>query len=252
MVIALLTDFGLKDGFVGSMKGVIYSINPGAQIVDISHEVEPFNILEGALILKAHYRYFPPGTVFVAVVDPGVGSERLPIAMRWGDYFFVGPHNGIFDLVIRDLKKPPSAVILENERYRLPRLNNTFHGRDIFAPAGAYISRGVPLEEFGRELSYSPVLDIPEPKVEGGKVEGRIIYFDRFGNGITNIPCGSYSHGEMRGERLEVLSHFREGEGKGLSLVCGSFGLMEVFVFMGSAKERFSLELGEEVTLWMS
>ena len=252
MVIALLTDFGLKDGFVGAMKGVIYSINPGVKVVDISHDIEPFNILGGALILKAHYRYFPAGTIFVAVVDPGVGSERLPIAMRCGDYFFVGPYNGIFDLVVRELKEPPKAVILENERYRLPRVNNTFHGRDIFAPAGAYISRGVPLEEFGGELDYSAVLDIPEPRVEGDRVEGQIIYFDRFGNGVTNIPCGSYSHGEMRGKRLEVLSHFREGEGKGLSLVCGSFGLMEVFVFMDSARERFSLEPGEGVTLWVS
>ncbi len=110
MVIALLTDFGTSDGFAGAMKGVILNINPGVQIVDISHDIEPFDILGGALLLKAHYSYFPKGTVFIAVVDPGVGSERKPLAIKCGDYFFVGPDNGIFDLVIKDLKRPPSAV----------------------------------------------------------------------------------------------------------------------------------------------
>ena len=250
MFVALLTDFGTSDGFVGAMKGVIQGINPDVTVIDISHEVEPFNILEGALILRAHYSYMPEGTVFVAVVDPGVGSERKPIAMRLGRYFFVGPYNGIFDLVIRDFKGPPSAVILENKRFQLPRLNNTFHGRDIFAPAAAYITRGVPLDEFGRSFTYRPILEFPQPQIGKRKVRGQIIYFDRFGNAVTNIPCGNYSHGEFRGERLEVVTHFLGGKEDRLSLVCGSFGFMEIFVFMGSAREKFNLSLGEEVVLW--
>ena len=252
MLVALLTDFGSRDGFVGAVKGVILSINPGVQIVDISHEVEPFNILEGALLLKAHYRYFPPGTVFLAVVDPGVGSERKPIAVRCGDYFFVGPDNGIFDLVIRDLEGPPSAVVLENKELQLPRVNNTFHGRDIFAPAAGYISRGVPLEFFGRSIEYTYRLNFPETQVEGRKVRGRIVYFDRFGNGVTNVPCGDYSHGEFRGERLKVVPFFQAGERGRLNLVCGSFGFMELFVPMGNAMEEFGLKRGEEVLLWRS
>jgi len=252
MAIALLTDFGTQDGFVGAMKGVILSINPGVQIVDISHEIQPFNILEGALLLKAHYRYFPKGTVFIAVVDPGVGSERKPIALRCGDYFFVGPDNGIFDLVVRKLGKPPSAVVLENRKLQLTSVNNTFHGRDIFAPAAAYISRGVPLEELGPKVECVHRLDFPEAVRKGRRIIGRLLYFDRFGNGITNIPCGSYSYGEIRGERIKVVPFFQAGEKGKLNLVCGSFGFMEVFVPMGNAREEFGLEVGEEVMLWVS
>ncbi len=249
---ALLTDFGTKDGFVGAMKGVILSLNPDVRIVDISHEVQPFNILEGALLLKAHYRYFPAGTVFVAVVDPGVGSERRPIAVRCEGYFFVGPDNGIFDLVLKDLEGPPSAVVLENRDLQLPRVNNTFHGRDIFAPAAGYISRGVPIELFGRSVEYTYRLNFPGASVEGDRVRGEIVYFDRFGNGVTNVPCGDYSYGEFRGERLRVVPFFQAGERGRLNFVCGSFGLMELFVPMGNAREEFDLRLGEEVLLWRS
>ena len=248
MVIALLTDFGTKDGFVGSMKGVILSINPGVQIVDISHEVEPFNILEGALLLKAHHRFFPKGTVFVCVVDPGVGSERRPLALSCGGYFFVGPDNGIFDLALKDLGSDPQAVVIE--KFTLPEVSSTFHGRDVFAPVAAHITRGVPLEEFGRSVDYVPKLRLPEAVREGNAVRGEIIHFDRFGNGITNVPCGSYSHGEIRGKRVKVVPFFQAGERGKLNLICGSFGFMEVFTPMGSAKDEFGLKLGEEVLLW--
>lgn len=251
MTIALLTDFGTKDGFVGAMKGVILSINPGALVVDISHEVEPFNVLEGALLLKAHYRYFPRGTIFVGVVDPGVGSERRPVALRCGDYFFVGPDNGLFDLVIRELSRTPVAVVLENRRLQLPRVGNTFHGRDIFAPAAAHLSRGVPLEEFGRRVELIERLRLPEPKREEGRLKGQIVYFDRFGNGITNVPCGDYAYGVLRGKRLKVVPFFLAGEKGRLNLTCGSFGFMELFLPMGSARKEFGLSLGEEVTIFL-
>ncbi|NPA41477.1 MAG: SAM-dependent chlorinase/fluorinase [Aquificae bacterium] len=247
MTIALLTDFGTQDGFVGAMKGVIQSINPGVPVIDLSHEVQPFNVPEGALLLKAHYRYFPPGTVFVAVVDPGVGSERKPIAMRLGEYFFVGPDNGIFDLVVREFEGPPSVVILENKKLQLPKPNNTFHGRDIFAPAGAYISRGVPLEEFGRSIEYKCRLNFPEVRREKECLIGQIIHFDRFGNAITNIPCGEYSHAEFRGEKLKIAPYFQAGDKEKLNAVCGSFGFMELFVPTESAREKFKLKEGEEV-----
>jgi len=155
MVVAILTDFGTADGFVSAMKGVILSINPGVTLVDISHEVQPFNILEGALILKAHYRYFPKGTIFIAVVDPGVGSERKPLALRCGDYLFVGPDNGIMDLVLSELEEPLEAVVIENREVMLPKVNNTFHGRDVFAPAAAHLSRGMKLSDLGSPVEYS-------------------------------------------------------------------------------------------------
>lgn len=249
MIVALLTDFGTRDGFVGVMKGVIQSINPGVRTIDISHEIEPFNILGGALLLKAHYRYFPKGTVFIAVVDPGVGSERKPIALRLGDYFFVGPDNGIFDLVVREFEGPPLAVIIENKRFMLPKVNNTFHGRDIFAPAGAYISRGVPIEELGRKIHYRERLNFPEVREISGGLAGEIVYFDRFGNAVTNIPCGDYRAGRFRNEEIKVVPYFQAGEKGKLNMVCGSFGFIELFVPMGNAKEMFSLGKGERVEI---
>ena len=250
MVVAILTDFGTADGFVAAMKGVILSINPAVTIVDVSHEVQPFNILEGALILKAHYRYFPPGTIFVAVVDPGVGSERRPLALRCGDYLFVGPDNGIMDLVVKDAQELPQAVVIENRNVMLPRINNTFHGRDVFAPAAAHLSRGMALEDLGPAVEYTFRLNFPEVRREPGRVTGEIVYFDRFGNAVTNVPCGEFRCGMFREERVKVVSHFQAGERGKLNLVCGSFGFMELFVPMGNARETFRLELGEKIRLF--
>ncbi len=243
--VALITDFGTKDGFVGAMKGVMLSINPEVVIVDITHEVEPFNIFEGALILKAHYKYFSKGTVFVGVVDPGVGSERLPLALECGGYYFVGPHNGVFDFTLQDINQKVKAYRIEN--FTLPRVNETFHGRDIFAPVAAHISRGVALEEVGRPLEYMYLLKWEKPVLRGDTLMGRVIHFDRFGNSITNIPCGSYSEGEIRGKKLPVVSHFLEQRKKEPAMLCGSFGLMEVFVPMDSAKELLKLKINEPV-----
>ncbi|MFN3813890.1 MAG: S-adenosyl-l-methionine hydroxide adenosyltransferase family protein [Aquificaceae bacterium] len=244
-LVALITDFGTKDGFVGAMKGVMLSINPKIDIVDVTHEVEPFNIFEGALILKAHYKYFAKGTIFVCVVDPGVGSERLPIALECNGYYFVGPHNGIFDLALQDIDRDVKAYRIEN--LTLPRINKTFHGRDIFAPVAAYISRGVTLEEVGRAFEYGYFLKWEKPVLRGDTLMGSVIYFDRFGNAITNIPCGSYLEGSIRNRKLPIVSHFLEQRGKEPAMLCGSFGLMEVFVPMDSAKELLKLKLNEPV-----
>ncbi len=246
MVIALLTDFGTKDGFVGAVKGVILSINPSAQVVDITHEVEPFDILEGALILKAHYSYFPKGSIFMCVVDPGVGSERRGIVVKTERYTFVGPDNGIFDLVLREEKNFETFVI-ENESFTLPRKNNTFHGRDIFAPVSAYLSKGVSPERIGRKTEYIFRLPIPEVKEEKDYIEGVILHFDRFGNAITSVPCGDYRKGMFRGEEFKVVNFFLEGEENRLNGICGSFGFMELFIPLGSAKEEFNIKKGEKV-----
>ncbi len=248
--VALLTDFGLRDGFAGVLKGVILSINPRAEVIDLSHDIEPFNILEGALVLKAHYSYFPSGTVFVCVVDPGVGTARNPLAVRCGDYYFVAPDNGILDLVIKDINLPPKAVVIENKKYLLPKRNKTFHGRDVFSPAGAYISKGVPLKELGSEWDYRFRLDFPEPHEGGESVRGQIVYFDRFGNAVTNIPCGAYSHGIFRGEKLGVFDNFLAGSREKPGFICGSFGFMEIFISTGNAREVLKLKKGEPLELF--
>ncbi len=246
MVVALLTDFGTQDGFVGAMKGVILSIAPDTPIVDISHEVEPFNILEGALILRAHYSYFPEKTVFVCVVDPGVGSERKALIVETPKYFFVGPDNGPFDLVLRE-EGSFKVYEITNERYTLPKRNNTFHGRDVFAPVGAYLKKGVKPEEIGKEIKYEFKLNFPEPVKRDNYVEGEIVHFDRFGNAITNVKCSNYAEGVFRNKKIKVVNHFLEGIPGEINAVCGSFGLMELFTPMDSAKERFSLKIGERV-----
>jgi len=250
MVIALLTDFGEKDGFVGAVKGVILSINKTVQIVDISHHVDSFNILEGALILKAHYSYFPEGTVFVGVIDPGVGSDRRGIIIRTKNYYFVGPDNGLFDLVLKG-EKEFKIYEIKNSEFILPRKNNTFHGRDVFAPVAAYLSKGVEPEEIGPEIDYRFKLSFPDLNKEENFLEGEIIYFDKFGNAITNVPCGSYKYGEFRGEKIYPVSYFLAGKKDKLNAICGSFGYMELFIPMDSAKDKYALKLGEKVKFFL-
>lgn len=188
-VVALLTDFGLADGDVGVMKGVIASIAPDAHIIDITHEVAPQNIPSGAWILATAYRYFPQSTIFVCVVDPGVGSSRNAIAVHAGDKFFVGPDNGLFSYVYAQ-QTTRAAAILSNPVYHLPQVSSTFHGRDIFAPAGAHLARGVELAELGRQIDPATLqrIDIEPPVYQGTHINAHIIHVDRFGNLISDIP----------------------------------------------------------------
>ncbi len=249
-VIALLSDFGYRDGFVGAVKGVMLSINPSVNIVDITHEIEPFNIFEGALVLKAHYRYFPKGTIFWCIVDPGVGSERRSLIIKTEKYTFVGPENGIFDFVIRDLKEPFVTYLIENKKYILEHVSNTFHGRDIFAPTCAYLSLGVPPEDIGKETDYKFSLPFSRAVKEVDHIVGEIIYFDRYGNGITNIPCGQYSYGETDSHKLRVVPFYSAGINDRLNITCGSFGFMEVFVPKDSAKRKFDLNVGDKIKVY--
>jgi len=247
--VAVLTDFGHKDGFVGVMKGVILGINPEVQLIDISHEVEPFNILHGALLLKAHFSYFPKGTIFLCVVDPGVGSERLPIVVSSGGYTFVGPYNGLFDLALKNIEDKPKAYKINMERFALSRINETFHGRDVFAPIAGWLSKGLAPQEVGSPIEYQFKLPWEESEDMGDTVLGKILYFDRFGNGITNVPCDRYKEGYFRGQKLRVVSYFLEAEKGKPALVCGSFGLMEVFLPMENLKEKLGVRVGESIAL---
>ena len=185
-LITLTTDFGTEDWFVGTMKGVVLGVNRGAEIVDITHGIPPGDVRAGAFALAAACRFFPRGTVHLAVVDPGVGSERKAIAVRTKDYFFVGPDNGLLSWALA--KESVLAVHrLENSRFFLPDVSRTFHGRDVFAPVAAHLSKGLPIGKLGPRVPSYEKLSVPSPTQRRGQLVGEIIYIDRFGNVITNI-----------------------------------------------------------------
>lgn len=189
-LITLLTDFGLKDGYAGILKGVILRISPEAQVVDLTHLIPPQAVLEGALTLARCVPYFPTGTIHVAVVDPGVGTVRRPIAAQIGQHYFVGPDNGLFSLVARPASstgKPVRFFHLNQARYWLPQLSSTFHGRDIFAPVAAHLANGVSLEQLGSEIHDAERIQLPEPVRTGSGWEGQVIHVDTFGNLATNL-----------------------------------------------------------------
>jgi S-adenosyl-L-methionine hydrolase (adenosine-forming) len=185
-VIALLTDFGTRDHYAGTMKGVALGICPDATLVDISHEIPAHDVLAGALELAASYRYFPSGTVFLVVVDPGVGSTRRGIAADSGDYKFVAPDNGVLTVVL-DEHPPRRVVELTERKYARPTVSRTFEGRDRFAPAAAWLAKGIELTAMGRPAGAIARLELPHPRVAEDEIEGLVLRVDRFGNLITNI-----------------------------------------------------------------
>src|ERR1700674_5588500 len=185
-VIALLTDFGMRDHYVGTMKGVMLGICPEATFVDISHDLPPHDVMAGALELAAAYRYFPAGTIFLVVVDPGVGSTRRGLAAEAGDYKFVAPDNGVLTAVF-DGHQPRRIVELSEPRYARPTVSRTFEGRDRFAPAAAWLATGTDLAALGRPASGLHRLEIPRPDESADAIAGHVLRIDRFGNLITNI-----------------------------------------------------------------
>src|SRR5215204_3014831 len=190
-VIALLSDFGTRDHYVGTMKGVIIGICPDATLVDITHEIAPHDVMDGALELAASYKFFPAGTIFLAVVDPGVGSVRRGIAAEIGDYRFVCPDNGLLTAVVREL--PPKKVVeLTERRYARPTVSRTFEGRDRFAPAAAWLAKGIQLPALGRNVQSLQRIDIPEAAVGDDAIRGAVLRVDRFGNLVTNIDRRSF------------------------------------------------------------
>jgi S-adenosylmethionine hydrolase len=201
-VIALLTDFGLADHYVGTMKGVLLGICPDATLVDITHEIPAHGVLDGALQLAAAFKYFPAGAIFLAVVDPGVGSVRRAIAAEAGDYRFVAPDNGLLTIVFREAR-PRRVVELTERRYARPTVSRTFEGRDRFAPAAAWLAKGVDLAALGRPVTDYHALDVPIPHEEEGRVRGVILRADRFGNLITNIDRATLER-FARGSALEI------------------------------------------------
>ncbi len=263
-VIALMTDFGIGDGDVGVMKGVIAGILPDAHIIDITHHVAPQNVLSGAWILAAGYHYFPKNTVFVCVVDPGVGSTRAAIAVHAGDWYFVGPDNGLFSYVMSE-QPIHAAVLLANSSYHLPTVSSTFHGRDIFAPVGAYLARGLTDIFFELGPSVDPAalrrLEVGGAVRHGTTINAHIVHVDNFGNLITSIPLTLvpelYTLSQVqivlkdKGITVEKLrQYFADGPDDGQAFIYGdSSGYVGIAVRNGNAAKTLGVGFGAPIAL---
>ncbi|MDE3089590.1 MAG: SAM-dependent chlorinase/fluorinase [Chloroflexota bacterium] len=257
-IITLTTDFGLSDGFVGTMKGVILDINPDATIVDITHDIAPQQIEQGAFLFANAARYFPPNTIHVVVVDPGVGSARRPIAVQMGETIFVAPDNGVLSRAIANYQLPIRAVCLNRPAYWLPRVANTFHGRDIFAPTAAHLSLGVPLEALGDPIGDWVRLPSARAAIRSdGAIVGSVIHIDHFGNVVTNIEAEMLSALDRARVVVRIGEHAVRGVMPAYSAVAvgdllaliGSNGNLEVAVRDGSAARTLSARIGDEVTV---
>jgi S-adenosyl-L-methionine hydrolase (adenosine-forming) len=256
-VITLLTDFGLRDGYPGVMKGVIWKIAPQVQIADLSHSIKPQNIYSGALALSRTAPYFPDGTIHVAVVDPGVGTTRRPIGLRLGEHTYIGPDNGIFTLVIEkaeSLHDTIQVVHLDNNAYWLPEISRVFHGRDIFAPVAAHLALGACLEQMGTQVDDPVRIDVPRPQsIPGGGLRGQVTEIDTFGNLITNIGQSQLLPlGEVRvhiaGEQIDsIMKTFGDRPTGVLAAFIGTSQDLVISAVDGNASAILSASIGDEV-----
>ena len=256
-IITLTTDFGTSDHLVGAMKGVILNINPAARIVDMNHSVVPYDILDGALSLANAYSYFPPRTIHVVVVDPGVGTERRPILVSGEKQFFVAPDNGVLSMIYE--REPCTVRHITSEHYFLNPISPTFHGRDIFAPTAAWLSKTLQTEAFGEVVTDFVRFTMPKAKSGGQAVKGVVLRVDAFGNLMTNlkaedIPIGALGGGAIKlavnGKQvLKFAQTFALGNPGEPIAVLGSAGYVEIAVNRGSAARTLGVNRGAEVTL---
>jgi S-adenosylmethionine hydrolase len=270
-IITLTTDFGYDDAYAAAVKGAILNVNPEASIVDVSHSIRPQDILQAAFILSVAYRYFPRQTVHVAIVDPGVGSERRGIILKTPSAIFVAPDNGILSYVIDDLfsiesrsaieqthgltevvfKKGLEAAAITDPRFWRDPVSPTFHGRDIFAPVAAGLSLGISPYEFGEKINSLHVLPTVKPSLDpDGNLVGQILHVDRFGNLITNIKSNSLPGKnvviEVAGHRIQGISDYY-AQREGVMAVVGSSGYLEISLRDGSACDFLGTGLRDEI-----
>ncbi len=278
-VITLTTDFGTSDVYVGVMKGVILNINPNVKVVDLTHAIPPHDIHQAALSIHSSYRFFPEDTIHVIVVDPGVGSNRQAIVCQTDNALFVCPNNGVLSYLLHKTDteniNKPNAVTIQNTDYLLPKVSNTFHGRDIFAPIAAHLSLGVPLTDFGTPLCKFVRFTVPMVNIDETTLTGEVIKVDSFGNLITNISedflaqfllsgssnesttgklykqqyqlCYEIIAGSVRLQKLNS-SYSESKPGEPLAII-SSFGLLEISVNLGNASARYGLKIGDEVNV---
>ncbi len=254
-IVTLTTDFGYSDHYVSTMKAVMLSINPQVQLVDVSHSIAAGDIISGSWVLSNAAFYFPPGTVHLAVVDPGVGSTRKGIIAQVNDQIFVGPDNGLFSLPFA--KRDVKGYFIENPDYTREHISNTFHGRDIFAPVAAYASKGIRPEQFGPQAGKLETYKLPMPIVDQEGIEGTIIHIDAYGNLITNITKNDLTGISGRQVKIfvgntimdKVVNTFSDVEEGDPAALIGSSDMLEIAVNQQSAEEVLSARKGDPVSI---
>lgn len=267
-IVTLTTDFGSIDAYAAAMKGVILGINPQAKLIDVCHSVQPQNIREAAFILKTAYPFFPDGTIHIVVVDPGVGTARRAVILKTPSALFIAPDNGVLSYVIQpslsgydedktrlyqvELPDKMEAVAITNPEYWRSPVSPTFHGRDIFAPVAAHLSLGVPLGSFGKKINSVAMLPLPHPRLaDDGSLVGHILHIDNFGNLITDVTSTDLPPTEAIS--VEVGSQLISGarrtyaDGKGLLILIGSSGHMEIALNTGNAASFLKAKVGNEI-----
>jgi S-adenosylmethionine hydrolase len=267
-LITITTDFGTQDAYVPAMKGTMLSIAPDARLVDVTHEISPQDVMESAFVLQSILPFFPSNSIHLVVVDPGVGTERRAVALRHGDDWFVGPDNGLFPLAFNG--DPPDAAVQldEPDAWRTPSPSNTFHGRDIFAPAAAHLAAGRPLEAIGSPVENLKQLQWAQPFVDGEAIEGRVVHVDHFGNCVTNVRRSTVAgildlgdtaaipaplspvEGYVGSTVLDAIhaTYGAVAEGEPL-LLFGSTDLLEVAVNGGNAAELLDIRQGDSIKI---
>ncbi len=252
-VITLLTDFGHQDPFVGTMKGVILSIVPNVEIVDLTHQISPGDVHAGAFALHTCYHYFPENTIHVIVIDPGVGSSRQALVVKTENYYFIAPDNSVLEWIFHE--HPDARVYCLNRPNYFLEVSHTFHGRDIFAPVAAHLAKGVKVEDLGEKCTHFIKGDLGTVKTLGKALHGSIIYIDRFGNAVTNIHSSqindlNITNALIKGNRVDSFCSYYSERSAGESLMLvGSHGYLEIAVNRGSARENLGLQTGDQVVV---
>ncbi len=259
-IISFTSDFGDADGYVGIVKGAILSVNKSATIVDISHDVQPYNIASAAWIIYNAFNYFPPGTVHLVVVDPGVGSQQRRIILQHGSESFVGPDNGVFSLVVQDplgkrAKSDPLEAfdLLKDAEKHAKQLSSTFHARDLFGPIAASLSLGYAASELGQKIDIDTLERIDSLEIERheGSLKGRVIHVDRFGNLVTNLPnikLPSSALFTINDQKVgPIAKTYRSVEKGQPTAIMGSHGFVEIAVCEGRADQALDAEIGSIV-----
>lgn len=260
-IITLTTDFGLKDTFVGLIKGVILGINPYAKIVDLTHNIQRHNIFEASQTILMSYKYFPPATIHVVVVDPGVGANRRPILVVTENHYFIGPDNGTFTSIFEECQSSFFKVYnITASHYFLSMSGSTFHGRDIFAPVAAWLSKGIDSRKLGDEITDYKVIPVSKPTLSDNRLNGEIISIDNFGNAISNISKEHITELAPPGQQeklrvsfndkdLSLVNYYAENKSNDLAAVINSFGYLELYSYKGSAAEKFDTKIGDSVII---